>query len=154
MDIYAYLKKDHRIVDNLFEQIKTASDINKRENLFDIIKNELLVHLETEEKTFYKAINKNSRSNLTDEKMEHVDKEHDEIKKYLSDLSKLALTESKWLITLGELEHAVKHHVEEEETDVFERAKKILSSAQAIKIAQDMDNLKHKKTEKQKADTE
>ncbi|MFT4077558.1 MAG: hypothetical protein QM647_18675 [Asticcacaulis sp.] len=62
MDIYKYLKKDHDKVADLMEQVIVTKDLSERQTLFETIKMELSLHADTEEKTFYKAIDDATRS--------------------------------------------------------------------------------------------
>lgn len=147
MDIYSYLKKDHRLVSDLMEQVIATHDIAKRKTLFARIKEELTLHADTEEVTFYKAIETATRSKQVHEKMEHADEEHGEIRTYLEKLSTISLENEEWMEQFGEFKHSVTHHVEEEEGEIFEKAKQYLSKSEAVQIARNMDALKqqHKK---------
>lgn len=145
MDIYNYLKKDHRKVADLMEQVVAASDPAQREELFIQIKQELTLHADTEEVTFYKAIDDATRSSNVHEKMEHANEEHDEVREYLDRLSGMQAEDEQWLEVFGELKHAVTHHVEEEENEIFEKAKKYLTDKEAKELALQMDALKQKK---------
>jgi hemerythrin-like domain-containing protein len=142
MDIYKYLKKDHDKVADLMEQVIATKDLGERQALFETIKLELSLHADTEEKTFYKAIDDATRSKAVEEKVEHANEEHDEIREYLGKLAETPLTEELWIETFGEFKHSVAHHVEEEEGDIFEKAKKYLSHEEAVQLAKDMDALK------------
>lgn len=148
MDIYTYLKTDHQKVADMMEKLIAVKDSSKREQLFEMIKQELTLHADTEEITFYKAIEEATRSKHVHEKMEHADEEHDEIRKYLKKLSSLPLSSEKWMEQFGEFKHAVTHHVEEEEGEIFEKAKKYLSPQQAKELAVEMDNLKKQKMQR------
>jgi len=144
MDIYNYLKKDHQLVAGLMEQVIASQNPNERETLFAQIKQELTLHADTEEATFYKSVEDATRSQNVHEKMEHADEDHDEIREYLEKLSSTTIASEEWIEQFGEFKHAVTHHVEEEEGDIFEKAKKYLSKEQAIQIAKEMDALKQK----------
>ncbi len=141
MDIYTYLKQDHAKVAELFEKILAAHLQKNKNNFFTELQTELLLHAETEHKTFYNAL-KNSPE-LKD-KIAHADKEHSEIKEYLDLLNNISPESDKWLVKIGELKHSVEHHVEEEENEIFPQAKKILSSEEANELAITMDQLKQK----------
>lgn len=147
MDIYSYLKKDHRLVAGLMDQVVASRDAGERQALFEQIKQELTLHADTEEKTFYKAIEKASRAQPVQEQMEEAHHEHDQIREYLQKLTTLDVGEEAWIETFGEFKHAVSHHVEEEEERVFEKAKKYLGDEEAKMLAKQMDALK--KQEKQ-----
>jgi hemerythrin superfamily protein len=142
MDIYNYLKKDHQKVADLMEQVIASKDPAERQSLFETIKLELTLHADTEEQTFYKAIEDATRSKQVEEKIEHANHEHDEIREYLEKLSTTPVTDELWLETFGEFKHSVTHHVEEEEGEIFEKAKKYLSSQEAKDLAKEMDALK------------
>lgn len=142
MDIYNYLKKDHQKVADLMEQVVASKDPAERQSLFETIKMELTLHADTEEQTFYKAIEDATRSKQVEEKIEHANHEHDEIREYLEKLSTTSVSDELWLETFGEFKHSVTHHVEEEEGEIFEKAKKYLSSQEAKDLAKQMDRLK------------
>lgn len=142
MDIYNYLHKDHEAVAALIEKVIATENTSKREALFKEIKQELTLHADSEEKTFYKAIEDATRSENVEEKMEHAHHEHDEIRELLKTLSKMPVTEEGWMEQFGEFKHAVTHHVEEEEEDLFKKARKYLSKEQAQELAKEMDTLK------------
>lgn len=145
MDIYSYLKKDHQLVSNMMDALLATQNTEKRKMLFEQIKHELSLHAETEEQTFYATLEKVSRTKQVHEKMEHADHEHDEIREYLNKLSKLPISSEKWMEQFGEFKHAVTHHVEEEEGEIFEKAKKYLTKEQAVNLANQMDMLKKQK---------
>jgi hemerythrin superfamily protein len=152
MDIYNYLKKDHRLVADLMETLLATKNPAERAPIFAKIKEELTLHADTEEKTFYKAVENASSAKSVEEKMEHADEEHDEIRKYLKKLSATPIESEEWLEQFGEFKHAVTHHVEEEEGDIFEKAKKYLSETQAVKLAEEMDALKQQQKQKMKSE--
>jgi hemerythrin superfamily protein len=145
MNIYQYLKKDHQKVADLMEQVVSASDAAKRETLFEQIKNELTLHADAEEVTFYKALDDATQSKKVEEKVEHAHEEHDEVREYLEKLESLNAKDSEWLVTFGEFKHAVTHHVEEEEEEIFEKAKQYLSKKQETDLAKEMDALKQER---------
>ena len=142
MDIYNYLKKDHRKVADLMDQVVASQEPAERLSLFAQIKAELTLHADTEEATFYKAIEDATRAKPVEEKMEHAHHEHDEIREYLEKLSTTPIEDEAWIETFGEFKHSVAHHVEEEEEDIFEKARKYLSNEDATQLAKDMDALK------------
>lgn len=149
MDIYNYLKKDHRKVADLLEQVKKSASQSQRESLFAQIEEELSIHADTEEKTFYADIQAKGGKQLQ-EKEEHAEEEHDEIRKYLAEV-KAATNNEQWCMAFGSLKYAVEHHVEEEEGEIFEKARKVLTDAQAKQLAEQMDALKRQYKPKQAA---
>ena len=142
MDIYSYLHKDHLKVAKLFKEITASKDQQERVRLFLEVKKELELHADPEHDTFYKALEKKPKG---EKDAEHGDEEHDEIKKALKTISKISPeNESEWLINVGKLMHIVEHHVEDEESTMFEDGKKIISEKQAVALVEEMDALKEK----------
>jgi len=139
MNIYSYLKKDHKKVAAMMDELLESGKARRLE-LFEEIKTELLLHAKTEQETFYKALEDRKQ---TGEWIEEAEKEHKEIEKYLKKLDALPFNSEEWIEQFGEFKHSVSHHVEEEEEIIFEKAKKILSDKQSNELATEMDELKH-----------
>jgi hemerythrin superfamily protein len=138
MDIYSYLKKDHEEVSKILDQIIESQG---GVMLFKEAEKKLLIHSETEEKTFYRALRANKEAIET---IDHAKEEHKEITDCLKRINKLDSDDDKkeWLKEIKELKRVVEHHVKEEEGKIFTQAKKILSSKEADSLAEEMDNLK------------
>ncbi len=142
MDIYAYLKTDHRRVAKLMTDLLDIRLPAIRQNLFGQIRLELAVHADAEERTFYKAITDAARDKGVAAKIVHSEEEHDEIRELLEVLNDTPVSSDFWLEKFGELKHAVEHHVQEEENEVFNLAQSLLSRETARRLANDMDALK------------
>lgn len=143
MDIYSALKKDHRKVEELFEQLTNARSDGSRQQLLDTIHDELMLHMKAEEATFYATLEEKSETHLN-ELMPEVEHEHDGAREYFEKLSKAKVGSAKWLILVGELKHAIEHHVEEEEGMVFKHAKEVLSDGMAEELGMQFKALKEK----------
>jgi len=141
MDIYSYLKKDHRKVSDLMEQLLAARSTARREQIFDEINEELTLHADTERATFYAALENEEE---TEEKIEEAEDDHDEITEYLETLSATPVENAKWLEMFGEFKHAVEHHVKDEEERIFEKARQVLDDDEAEQLAWDMESLKER----------
>lgn len=143
MDIYSVLKKDHRKVEDLFEQLTNARSDNTRQQLLDTIHDELMLHMKAEEATLYATLEETSETHL-EELMPEVEEEHDGAREYFEKIAKAKLGSPKWFILVGELKHAIKHHVEEEEGMVFKHAREVLSDAMADELGMQFKALKQK----------
>lgn len=135
MDLYQLLKQDHQKVKRLFERLDEASDgtAKQRERLFAELKRELELHTEVEEKRFYPALrDRDEAKELVEESLE----EHGEVKKLLGELDQADKEEGAWTDQLQELREDVEDHVEEEETELFPIAQKLLEEAKTKEIAE------------------
>lgn len=126
MDAFELLKADHKKVAELFDQLDAATGQAKLD-VFDQIKNELELHTHIEETIFYPALEKPEETHdLTLEAYE----EHDIVKNLLGQLSKAKSADDEWQAKAKVLRDTVEHHVEEEEKQLFPKAKKALSDQQ------------------------
>jgi iron-sulfur cluster repair protein YtfE (RIC family) len=134
MDLYQLLKQDHQKAKRLFEQLSDTSDraVKSRERLFTQLKQELELHTEVEEQHFYPALRDQEETrDLVEEALE----EHSEVKEMLEELDSADKEDDGWVEQLAELQENVEHHVQEEETQLFPRAQKVLKKEEADKIA-------------------
>lgn len=125
MDPFELLKKDHKKVSDLLKRLdKTEeSDASTREELFAQVKNELETHTQIEETIFYPALEQHQETkDITLEAYE----EHNVVKTILQELEDTEKDDETWGAKLTVLKENVEHHVEEEEGEMFSKAKKAL----------------------------
>lgn len=142
MDIYAYITRDHRRVAGLMNDLMSIRLPAIRQTLFDQIVDELTLHNDSEERTFYAALEHATQTQAMNDKLEHAEHEHHEIKALLHVLKRLSIGTEAWMETFGELKFAVEHHVAEEESTVFDKAKMVLNPLDAHRLALSMEALK------------
>jgi hemerythrin-like domain-containing protein len=141
MDAFNLLKADHRKVEELFEQLESASGQAKM-RVFEQIKTELDLHTHIEEKIFYPALEKPKQTHdLTLEAYE----EHDVVKKLLQELSRARTANEEWEAKAKVLQENVEHHVEEEEGELFPKAEAALSEEQIETLGEQMEAEKARK---------
>ncbi|MBN9230013.1 MAG: hemerythrin domain-containing protein [Legionella sp.] len=141
MNIYDYLKWDHQYVSQLFKQLDKAPTFLRKQQIMTLIAEELMVHAQTEEATFYAALCQCAHS---EGQALHGIKEHEEIKEKIFFILKLQAREDEWLKQVHELKNLVEHHVHEEENQVFKLAQKELDEFTAYALKEHMHYLKPK----------
>lgn len=125
MDPFKLLKADHRTVSELFERIESARG-QAKSVAFKKLKNELDLHAHIEEKILYPALKKAQESrDITLEAYE----EHKVVKDLLAELA-AGKPGDQWNAKLTVLKENVDHHVGEEEGELFDKAKDVLTSEQ------------------------
>ena len=133
MDPYKLLKTDHQTVSELFDRIESARGQAKF-TVFNKLKNELDVHAHIEETILYPALEKSEESrDITLEAYE----EHKVVKDLLTELA-AGKPNDEWNAKLTVLRENVDHHVDEEEGELFDKAKKVLSDEQAELLGDEM----------------
>lgn len=120
MNALTLLKQDHGNVEELFHRFETAKpdDVEELARVRDLVIEHLSRHAVVEEQVFYPAI----RAKLGDEHsftvLEGLE-EHHAAKAMLSELEKLAPTHERFRAKFTVIIENVRHHIEEEEEDMF-----------------------------------
>jgi hemerythrin-like domain-containing protein len=140
MDAFNLLKADHRKVEDLFSELESASGQAKM-RVFEQIKTELELHTHIEETIFYPALEEPKQTHeLTLEAYE----EHDVVKKLLEELSRAKSPTDEWEAQAKVLQENVEHHVEEEENELFKKAKAVLSEDDIETLGEQMESEKQR----------
>jgi len=128
MDIVTVLKADHRNVEQLFSQLESSSDraLKTKERLFLEIKKELTIHMMAEEKILYPRML--DIPELRKAAFE-ANEEHRLVKQLLDETSELVCGSEQWNAKLKVIKDLVRHHVQEEEGEIFKKLRHSLSSA-------------------------
>ncbi|MCD6044978.1 MAG: hemerythrin [Gammaproteobacteria bacterium] len=127
MNIISMLKSDHKEVAAMLKKLLQSRTTKSRDSIFSKIYEALAVHAEFEEKTFYPAVKKTAK---TKDLVLESYVEHDLIKILLSDIQNMSPKDELWKAKVTVLQEIIKHHVKEEEQDLFLEAKRILDKEQ------------------------
>ena len=133
MNAIDLLKSQHREVSKLFSKIEKAETSEKTE-LFEEIADKLAVHAAIEEHHFYPAVKAKRTEDILLEALE----EHLWIKRIIADLMELDGEDETFDAKVKVLKEQVEHHVEEEETDLFPKVKRLFDKEQLEAIGQEM----------------
>jgi hemerythrin superfamily protein len=125
MDPFKLLKADHQTVSEMFETVEAARG-QAKSAAFKKLKTELDVHAHIEETFLYPALKKAEASrDITLEAYE----EHKVVKDLLAELA-AGKPSDQWNAKLTVLKENVDHHVDEEEGELFDKAKDVLTDEQ------------------------
>lgn len=142
--IFDALHADHEKVDQLLQEIKksSAKDSELRNELVAQVQQELTLHARFEEQEVYPAI---EEALGDDEKLEHARDEHAEAMDLLETLTaSLAENDDDWQKDLKALTQSIRHHVHEEESEIFPKVRDKISKTKAEKLASDYRATKEK----------
>jgi hemerythrin superfamily protein len=135
-DWFEILKLEHRAVDTLFEQLLQTreTDKKKRTALLLAIKQGLTKHALQEEDVVYPALRENGIEADTKE----LYAEHADIKTYLHELEQKPKDDPNWIERVRSFHELIRHHVREEEEEIYPRFREQLSAEQNAKITKRM----------------
>jgi len=136
MDAITLLVKDHQTVEKLFEKFEQTGPraIKARKALADRIVHELSVHAAIEEQVLYPAI-RESLPEVEDDVLEALE-EHHVAKWVLSEIDAMAPDHERFQAKVTVLIENVRHHVEEEEEELFPKVRKAFGPAQLEEIGE------------------
>jgi hemerythrin superfamily protein len=126
MDALELLKQDHDRIKQLFDQALANTDPGARARLLHNIRTELMAHEKMEEDIFYPALRSGG-----DEAKEIVLEgyvEHHVIDVILDELLSVPEEEEVWQAKLKVLKENLSQHIEEEEGEMFTRARQALGN--------------------------
>ncbi len=139
MNIYEYLTNDHQKVKALFTELTLDKSTEEKEQLFSVIKRELLTHSKIEDETIYSALLESNASR--DEGLEAED-EHAIVKELLARLDEDEVGSPNWMKHLDVLKTKVLHHIDEEEDVLFPDVKKLISEQQEDEFIEQVGRIK------------
>jgi hemerythrin superfamily protein len=146
MNAIDLIKDDHREVERLFSEFLASEDseLDQREEIFQQIEKELLVHTDIEEKIFYPAV-----EDFAPDKIEQSVEEHAQVRQILSDMLELEIDDDGFEKKLTTLMESVQHHVQEEEgpNGVLELARQNFDDKKLEQLARQMQELKRSSSE-------
>ena len=126
-DALSLLAQDHRTVEKLFKRLPTDP------TAFDELQEELDVHARLEEEIFYPAV----EQALTGQGVEmavEARQQHQEVRELLAEMSGLDRESEEFEEKLRKLQDSVEHHVEDEEGEMFPRARKAIAQEQLVQM--------------------
>ena len=150
MNAFQLLKEDHQKVSGIFQQLEPTTERAEktRTELFAKLNEELTIHAKVEEAVFYPAIKQAAE---TREIVLEGFEEHHVVKILLKELEGLSVESEQWTAKLKVLQENVEHHVEEEEGEMFQKARQVLSEEQINDLGARMEEEKKKQQQKMSA---
>lgn len=113
------LREDHKKVKGLFEEFEQADDAKAKQRIVETALMELEVHAKLEEELIYPAI----RAEIDDEDlMDEALEEHHVVHGLIGELKKMKPSDDRYDAKFTVLAENVKHHIKEEESDMFPKA--------------------------------
>lgn len=142
MEIYEVLKRDHEELKQMLSELVSLNENDDyRFILIEEIRVALVPHSRAEEALFYNTLR---AVNADKSVVIHGYKEHLEAESLLRALQVMDKMDLSWKATAEKLQDAVTHHIRDEETDIFEEARNVFTSEEAILMAQAFEEMKEK----------
>lgn len=141
-DAISVLTDDHRTVEELFKRFEKTTDraIKTRTELVDRMLRELSIHAAIEEQLFYPRL-RTAGEKLKDEVLEGLE-EHHVVKELLAEIEKMTPESERFEAKVTVLMENVRHHIEEEEGELFPRARRALTADELVELGEGLEAMK------------
>ncbi|HEY9748323.1 MAG TPA: hemerythrin domain-containing protein [Allocoleopsis sp.] len=140
-DLLALITTDHREVEQLFAKLEKTSSTEQLYESFNQLYKEINLHARAEELVFYPALREYED---TDEMIEEAEAEHEESAALLEEIKALSPESDEFQDKISELKAAFMHHVQEEESEVFETVRDCMDEQQLKQLGQEFQQAKTK----------
>jgi len=117
------LKHDHDKVKDLFDRIEKAEHQAEKKKIAKQALEELRIHAALEEEIFYPAVREHMAKNEMNDIMNEADEEHHVAKVLIAELTSMDGTGDHFEAKFTVLAENVRHHIKEEENDMFPKVK-------------------------------
>jgi hemerythrin superfamily protein len=135
MSIYDELKSDHDKVRAVLAEISDMSEkaSKRREKAFLQLKEMMTAHSRAEERIFYTALKE-----FEETKSDALEgyEEHHVVDVLLREIARLDPGGERWKAKFTVLKENIEHHAQEEEGEIFNAARKVLSDEEAEEMAE------------------
>jgi len=137
MNAITMLTDDHRAVKKLLSELASTTEhgVKTREELFTRIKADLTVHEIIEEEIFYPALKEHPKAK--DIVLEAYE-EHNVVDTLMGELSSLPFDDERWGAKAKVMQENIEHHIEEEEGDMFKKARQAFDEAELEELGERM----------------
>jgi len=139
MDPFQLLQQDHDKVKALFADYRNAEGGPAKHPFLDLIKAEVLLHARIEEQAVYPVLR---RYQELQPLIEESEQEHQKVEHMLQIMSDETSAGGAFDSQMIDLEKNIEHHVQEEEGQVFPRARQALSQEEQRNMADEITSLK------------
>ena len=129
MNVFDVLSEDHRRVATIFEKLEATTEraLKTREEFFAKLRSELDQHTNLEEDILYREL---ALFEETRDMVREAFEQHRAVRGLLEELSAFRKDSDRWGAKLLVLRENVERHVLQEESEMFEQARLLLTDAQ------------------------
>jgi hemerythrin superfamily protein len=144
MNAITLLKNDHKTVEDLFKRFEKLGPraVKSKQDVVERLVRELSIHAAIEEMAFYPAIREAVEKGDVDDMVLESLEEHHIVKWVLSELDGMSAAHERFDAKVTVLIENVRHHVEEEEKELFPKVGKMFSRAMLDELGDAMTRLK------------
>jgi hemerythrin-like domain-containing protein len=141
MDALTLLKNDHDKVKGIMSELEPTTERAEktRTELFAKLKSELTVHEIIEEEIFYPTLKQHPKAK---EIVLEGYEEHNVVDTLMGELEALPVTDETWGAKASVMIENIEHHIEEEEGEMFQKARQVFDRQELEELGKAMETRK------------
>ena len=141
MDALELLEEDHKRFKEILKEGEETTERARagRKKLFERLTRELVIHERMEEEVLYPALK--AHPEAKDIVLEGFE-EHHLADMIVAELNETDVSDETWGAKWKVLKESLEHHIEEEEDEMFKKAKKIFDKDQRAAMGQEMEAIR------------
>ena len=141
MDALTLLKNDHDKVKGIMSELEPTTERAEktRTELFAKLKSELTVHEIIEEEIFYPTLKQHPKAK---EIVLEGYEEHNVVDTLMGELEALPVTDETWGAKASVMIENIEHHIEEEEGEMFQKARQVFDRQELEDLGKAMETRK------------
>lgn len=137
MDALQLLKGDHEKVKRMLDELDATTERAEktRTETFERLKHDLTIHETIEEEFLYPALEEFAKTkDITLEAFE----EHHVVDQIVAELEATAVSDETWGAKLTVMKENLEHHIEEEEGEMFPKARQVMDADELLDLGDKM----------------
>jgi hypothetical protein len=140
-DAIAMLKQDHKEMKKVMSDLDETTErgVKTREELLGKMKKELTIHERIEEEIFYPALHEHKKAK---ELVLEAYAEHHAVDMLVEELNGVPFADENWGAKFSVIKENIEHHIEEEEGELFKKARQIFDEQELRDLGEQMMRLK------------
>jgi hypothetical protein len=143
MDAISLLKEDHRRFKKMLEEGDETTEraVKTRRELLERLVSELKIHERMEEEIFYPALKPFEKAK---EVVLEGYEEHHVADLIVAELRQTDVSDERWAAKFSVLKENLEHHIEEEEGEMFKKARTVLDKSELVALGEQMSALRQR----------
>src|SRR5688572_1128631 len=141
MNALELMKQDHAELKKMMDQLESTTErgVKTREQLFAKIRRELQVHETVEEEIFYPALKEHPKAK---EIVLEGYEEHHAVDTLVGELETVPFDDERWGAKFTVIKENIEHHIEEEEGEMFSKARQVFDKSELDDLGSRMEQRK------------
>jgi len=145
MDALTLLKEDHQKVKKIMGELEKTTErgVKTREELFNKLVGELMVHEKIEEQIFYPRVRDAAKTKEVKDIVAESFEEHHFVNVVIGEIKDTPFDAEEWAAKFSVMKENIEHHAfEEEEGEMFPKVQKLFDKDELEQMGAEMEELK------------